>query len=305
MSDLEALASRDVADDLVLTASTVADVAARLSSTRAAVPTWFALHEDPGNAGFYAHVARAAAGAVDLRTIGPDVGERRSLAIEDVAAEAVDRIRARSPVGPYRVLGFCFAGPVALEVARRLEAAGEDVAGLALLGISPLEFPGLVDPAAVTTRRRARVFRQRARAHLAEARRRGVAAGSDYLLERTVARAGRVVRRSAGVPDPVAARAAAVRAYPARPFSGAVLVVLGRSSAATYTRRPDVAWRRLGRTVEVTVIPGDDHAMLVGDGAAELARALVGASRTGESMAPSTSHAGAGVSPGSVAGGVP
>ena len=275
---LAGLASRDVADDAILTASTVADLAQRMRSGPTTAPIWYAIHEDPGNDGFYAHVARAADAAIDVRTIGPGPGIHRSVAVDELAAEAVGRIRAMSPDGPYRVLGFCFAATVALEVAHRLQAAGEEVDGIALLAISPLEFPGLVDRGAVLREDRARRFRQRARAHIAEVRRLGIIDGARHLRGRTIARSERVVRHVAGAPDPVGAKAVAARSHRARPFDGRVLVILGRGSAAVYTRSPEAAWRGIGRATELTLLPGDDHAMLVGEGARDLARILVHAS---------------------------
>ena len=275
---LTGLASRAVADDAILTASTVADLAHRMRSERTAVPIWYAIHEDPGNDGFYAHVARAADAAIDLRTIGPGPGIRTSVAVDELAAEAVDRIRAMTPTGPYRVLGFCFGATVALEVAHRLQAAGEEVDRIALLAISPVDFPGLVDRAAVLGEDRAELFRQRARAHIAEAWRLGIVDGARHLGGRTIARSGRFVRNVVRGPAPVGANAVAARSHRARPFDGRVLVILGRFSAAVYTQSPDAAWRGIGQAVELTLIPGDDHAMLVGEGARDLARILVDAS---------------------------
>ena len=276
VSELEAFAPRHVADDVVLAASTVAALARHLAAaaTSAPPPVWYGIHDDPGNTGFYARVALAAAGSIDLRTIGPEAGRPGQPGIDELAAAAVERIRARSPVGPYRVLGFCFSAPIALEVAQRLQQAGHEVAAVALLAISPLEFPGLVDQGSVLAPDRGRYVRQRARAHLAEVRRRGVVGGVGHLADRAAARSGRIGRRLMRRPQPVAQRAAAVRAYAARPFAGRVLVVLGRGSAAVYTHEPDAVWHRLGREVEVVTLPGDDHAMLVEPGATALARAL-------------------------------
>jgi amino acid adenylation domain-containing protein len=53
--------------------------------------------------------------------------------IEDVAAFHLETLRRQQPVGPYLLGGFCAAGLVAYEMSRRLAAAGEEVALLALL----------------------------------------------------------------------------------------------------------------------------------------------------------------------------
>ena len=249
-----------------------------MRSGRTTAPIWHAIHEDPGNDGFYAHVARAADAAIDLRTIGPGPGIRTSVAVDELAAEAVDRIRAMTPAGPYRVLGFCFGATVALEVAHRLQAAGDEVDRVALLAISPVDFPGRVDRGAVLGQDRARLIRQRARAHIAEARRLGPVDGARHLGGRTIARTERILRQLMRGPDPVGANALAAGSHRARPFDGRVLVILGRFSAAVYTQSPEAAWRGIGQTLELTLIPGDDHAMLVGEGARDLARILIDAS---------------------------
>ncbi len=53
--------------------------------------------------------------------------------VEDLARDYVDIIRKEQPAGPYRLLGFSFAGLVAYEVARQLRAAGEEVLFLAMV----------------------------------------------------------------------------------------------------------------------------------------------------------------------------
>ena len=60
-----------------------------------------------------------------------------STQIEDMAAQYVADLRAVQPHGPYHLGGYCFGGNVAFEMARQLEADGEEVALLALLNCSP------------------------------------------------------------------------------------------------------------------------------------------------------------------------
>jgi hypothetical protein len=50
--------------------------------------------------------------------------------------------------------------------------------------------------------------------------------------------------------------------------------VLGRGTAATYTRRPLETWAGLGRQVHVTLVAGEDHAMPRDPAAGELAAVL-------------------------------
>jgi thioesterase domain-containing protein len=96
-------------------------------------PPVFALH----NSFAYRGLAERLAGRYDLIGLQlfdphaptPLAGER----IEDVAARYVALMRARQPVGPYRLVGLCVAGVIAFEAARQLEQAGERVDWLALL----------------------------------------------------------------------------------------------------------------------------------------------------------------------------
>jgi thioesterase domain-containing protein len=53
--------------------------------------------------------------------------------VEAIADVYVKEIRARQPVGPYRLVGWSMGGIAAFEIARQLERAGETVASLALI----------------------------------------------------------------------------------------------------------------------------------------------------------------------------
>ncbi len=63
--------------------------------------------------------------------------------VEDMAAHYIDAIRTIQPEGPYLLGGLSFGGTVAFEMARQLQAKGEEVALLALLDT----FPGKYEPA--------------------------------------------------------------------------------------------------------------------------------------------------------------
>ncbi len=60
-------------------------------------------------------------------------GDDRVRSVEDLAARYVADLRGLRPRGPYRLAGWSFGGLVAFEIARRLEAEGEDVELLAIL----------------------------------------------------------------------------------------------------------------------------------------------------------------------------
>jgi aspartate racemase len=63
--------------------------------------------------------------------------------VEDMAAHYLEAIRTIQPQGPYLLGGLSFGGTVAFEMARQLQAKGEQVALLALLDT----FPGKYEPA--------------------------------------------------------------------------------------------------------------------------------------------------------------
>ncbi|MDP2305404.1 MAG: AMP-binding protein [Pseudomonadota bacterium] len=71
-----------------------------------------------------------------LQAKGLDGIERPEMQLEAMAAGYFDEIRRVQPIGPYLVAGYCFGSWVAIEVARRLLAHGEDVDALLLIAPS-------------------------------------------------------------------------------------------------------------------------------------------------------------------------
>jgi thioesterase domain-containing protein len=96
----------------------------------------FFLHGDHENGGLYCH---------DLaRHLGPDQpfyavtphgldGDALPWSIEAMASDRLSAVRAVQPTGPYRLGGFCTGGIIAFEMARQLEAQGEQVETLLLI----------------------------------------------------------------------------------------------------------------------------------------------------------------------------
>lgn len=64
-------------------------------------------------------------------------GRPEPATIEGMAAQYVADLRAFQPHGPYRLAGYCFGGNVAYEMARQLQAQGEEVCFLGLFNSSP------------------------------------------------------------------------------------------------------------------------------------------------------------------------
>ncbi|MDQ0582413.1 non-ribosomal peptide synthetase [Streptomyces rishiriensis] len=65
---------------------------------------------------------------------GPDVPRPDS--VEEIAALYLSEVRAVQPEGPYHLGGWCMGGMVSYEMARQLEAAGEEVAMLTIISAS-------------------------------------------------------------------------------------------------------------------------------------------------------------------------
>ncbi|MFF4734697.1 amino acid adenylation domain-containing protein [Streptomyces sp. NPDC001262] len=77
--------------------------------------------------------------------LAEDAPEPQPRTVEDLAAAHVRALRRVQPAGPYHLAGWSFGGLLAYEAAAQLRAAGEEVAGVALLDSSypdPQNVPG-------------------------------------------------------------------------------------------------------------------------------------------------------------------
>ena len=100
----------------------------------------FCVHPGAGLAWCYLPLAGCAAAGVPvfgLQARGVDGTGDLPGSVRQMAADYLTRIRAVRPDGPYRLLGWSFGGVVAHEMAVQLQAAGEQVASLALLDAYP------------------------------------------------------------------------------------------------------------------------------------------------------------------------
>src|SRR5262249_57667809 len=66
-------------------------------------------------------------------------GEHSQAAVDDLATEYLEAIRAVQPVGPYQFVGMCRGAHIGYEMARRLERAGEQVAFVGIVDSWVLE----------------------------------------------------------------------------------------------------------------------------------------------------------------------
>ncbi|WP_372023834.1 amino acid adenylation domain-containing protein [Tistrella mobilis] len=80
-----------------------------------------------------------------LQAAGVEPGETPHESLDEMAAAYLAAIRHIQPKGPYHLIGWSFGGHVAYQMAAALEAAGEEVALLALLDTFPPEHVPRVD----------------------------------------------------------------------------------------------------------------------------------------------------------------
>lgn len=110
------------------------------------LPTIFAVGGNGGSSIGFAHLARrlgANQPFFGLDSIGLDGTEEPLTRMEDIAAEHIRRLRAAQPEGPYYLIGACFGGRVAYEMAQQMRREGLGIGLLILLDPSP-PFQGLM-----------------------------------------------------------------------------------------------------------------------------------------------------------------
>lgn len=100
----------------------------------------FCIHPGVGDVLVYVNLANYFVGErpfYALRARGFNEGEAYFSSMDELVETYVAAIRARQPHGPYAIAGYSFSGPVAFEIAKVLEAAGEEVAFLASIDMRP------------------------------------------------------------------------------------------------------------------------------------------------------------------------
>jgi thioesterase domain-containing protein/acyl carrier protein len=95
----------------------------------------FLVHPADGAVHCYVDLVRHSAGRAPVLAFDapPDPGG----SVEEVARHHLARLRAARPTGPFRLGGYSFGGTVALEMALRLQAVGEEVEELLLIDSPP------------------------------------------------------------------------------------------------------------------------------------------------------------------------
>jgi thioesterase domain-containing protein len=217
-------------------------------------PPLFCVHPVGGDVLCYVELARAMGAGRPVYGVRAQLSAAAPATIEAMAARYLKEIRRIAPSGPYLLAGWSMGGLIALEIARRLTAAGDDVGLLALLDTHPPalgEAPGLsdLDRAAQVAQARAALERE------------GLVAGGDPDDE---------ITRRLGVFERNAVAAAG--------FTVPRLDVPIHLLAAAQDGAPETLaqeWAdRTGAEVVLDVVPGDHYGLLTNENAHAIAAAL-------------------------------
>lgn len=211
--------------------------------------------------------------------------------IEELASRCVEELRSIAPRGPYRLIGDCVGGILAVAIARRLRELGEPIDLLALVD-TPFPSPGRRLRARISSRapwlpglvERIRYFRNRARHHaeVLFALRRG---RLDYALRIAgVGARGLVEPEAARRPEARDRRASYVGkllSWRPEPFDGTIHRI---ETDEARRRGFGEGWDRIAAPGQVVRIPGSHLSMIVDHGdrvAAALSSWLAGGQEPG------------------------
>ncbi|MCW8126028.1 amino acid adenylation domain-containing protein [Microbulbifer halophilus] len=153
LSRLREITGREISLGAVFESATIAELAQKLEQSQARDPLsvllplhgggdpapLFCIHPAAGLSWGYAALSRylGERPLYGLQAAGLDGSGELPGSIEDMAADYLRRIRRVQPEGPYHLLGWSLGGLAAHEMARQLQAGGEEVAFLGMLDAYP------------------------------------------------------------------------------------------------------------------------------------------------------------------------
>lgn len=98
----------------------------------------FCVHSQGGNLFHYYELAQTLDDeqpVFGLQARGVYGGARPRHVIEEIATDCISAMREKQPCGPFRIVGYSSGGIIALDMARQLEANGEQIGLLALIDV--------------------------------------------------------------------------------------------------------------------------------------------------------------------------
>jgi aspartate racemase len=234
-------------------------------------PPLFCVHAHEGNVLFYRDLVRylgADQPFYGLQAQALD-GKQTPLAkVEDMAVRYIEEIRSVQPKGPYFLGGYCFGGLVAFEIARKLDAEGEQVALLALFDAYTPEYLELVlKPKSLLDRLRFLI--RKLDLHLGNLSLLGAKEKVDYVKE-NIKRTAYWVYGGTRLPlgrirkEFLDALDQAFISYLPQAYPGRVTLFRGTKQLVGYDNDPQLGWGKLAAGgVEIHRIPGYDGSVIL------------------------------------------
>jgi thioesterase domain-containing protein len=172
------------------------------------------------------------------------------ITVADMAAGYLEAIREQQTVGPYLLLGFCFGGILAYEIARQLVDAGEQVGVVFMLD----------------SKLRSATKTPRIRTRLRNAKQAAIRTAAP-VVDRIEDRLGRGARDEPGEIERLElirlqAYRAALRQYEVGPYGGQAVLVRPMSTRSKHLADPTYGWGPHAAQLEILDIPGDHHSHL-------------------------------------------
>jgi amino acid adenylation domain-containing protein len=209
--------------------------------------------------------------------------------VEDLARDYVAIIRGHQPAGPYRLLGYSFAGLVAYEVAQQLRAAGEEVRFLALVdAVLPEWTQGLRFRLAQIARLRSAPLRNIAAFVSRRLREKFGAPHMEFMRYRNDKRLGPLEERR----DAVNRDAAAQYMPRIQPFVGHVtLIASGERLREDPLKSPSCGWSPHVPSLDIHTVDADHFRLMSDDPyVSEMAEVLAGQMRQADASARDLRH---------------
>src|SRR5579871_419673 len=191
---------------------------------------------------------------------------------EDIAAYHIESLRMAQPKGPYYLGGWCLAGVIAFEMARQLEAQGEEVVLVALFDAANPAYLRRFSKVELAVRRTL-FWLQKAKLHFDRLRHLELHETWGYLGDRVesirqnlrLAKLRRNYRSSIGKTEALTGdlRGAnavvylAARAYRPGPYSGRVALFRSGLEPLSLHRDTTLGWKDVADRLVVDEIPGD------------------------------------------------
>ena len=191
---------------------------------------------------------------------------------EDIAAYHIESLRMAQQKGPYYLGGWCLAGVIAYEMARQLQAQGEEVVLVALFDAANPAYLRRFSTAELAVRRTL-FWLQKCRLHFDRLRHLGRHEAWEYLGERVesirqnfrLAKLRRNYRSSIGKTEALTGdlRGAnavvylAARAYKPGPYTGRVALFRSGVEPLSLHRDTTLGWKDMAGRLVVDEIPGD------------------------------------------------